>query len=239
MNMALVVLYDKSNPVNCTNAALTIAIEKQDNLTVVMQQLAYKIDHLKKTAIPGYYNELHIACNCSATGLELGSGITHENAAEIFKPLRFKVGNIVFLNSEAALIYKHGNNGALLCKRIAAAAYANVTASVSFKELSLHYPNIKYSQEVKDSTLCATWNCFGKISLINKYDADGKLFYTRNYPGNKAMQFVFEAICNSSYSIKQLPALHACEFVKTISRIGSRMKHYLYQHTIALVTVKH
>jgi len=238
MNMALVLLYNKSNPVNCTNAALTIAIGKQDSLTDVIQQLAYKLDHMKNTAVPGYYNELHIACNCSAAGFELGTGITHENAADIFKTLRFKVGNIVFLNTEAALIYKHGNNGALLCKKIAASAYANVTASVSFKEFSVLYQNIKYFNEEKDSTISATWNCFGRISIINKYNAEGKLFYTRNYPGNKAMQFVFEAICKSSDSIKQLPALYTYDFVKAISRFGNRMKHYLYQHTLALVAAK-
>ena len=234
--MALILLYDKSNPVNCTNAAISIAIEKQENITNVIQQLVHKLDHLKNTALPGYYNELHIACNCSANGLELGTGITHENAEAIFKPLRFKVGNIVFRNPEAALIYKNGNNGALLCKRIAASTYANVTASVSFKELALHY-SIRSIKELKDCTISATWNCFGKISILNKFNSEGRLFYTRNYPGTKAMQFVFDAICKSSVSVKQVPILNISGFVKRIFGVGNR--EHLHQHTPALVVAKH
>ena len=98
-------------------------------------------------------------------GLELGSGIHHKNIEEVFKPLRFKVGNITITGCGAAIKYPEGNNGLLMCEKLAQTVYAYVTASNNTNCLKLH---------TTETSTAGTWNYTGKLSLLREYNAYGE-----------------------------------------------------------------
>ncbi|MEP6929092.1 MAG: hypothetical protein ABI850_03735, partial [Flavobacterium sp.] len=191
--MSLIFLHDKTTGVQIPNAHLSIAVDPSDNLGVIIKQLAFTIDNTLSTAIPGWHNELHIACSCSAAGLMLGDGINHDNAAVLFKPLRYKVGNIIIHDPAAALIYRNGNNGVLLCKRLAVSVFANVMTSASVKQLpAINYTYSNTIKALKNFMVTATWNCTGSISILNKYDEKGNGTNLKMLPISELTDFSYD-----------------------------------------------
>lgn len=231
--MGLIVLYDKTNHRKVPNAHVSIAVNPSDDLKIIMQQLAFTIEHSISTAVPGCYNELHIVCSCTQAGLMLGHGIDHNNVAEIFKPLRYKIGNIIIHNPGAAFIYSDGNNGVLLCKRLSRSVFANVTATANLTtNIPLGYMFKRATKAHKTNISTATWNCTGKIAMLNTYDEKGKLIYSINFPGSNAMQFVLKAKTNETPSGLYI-------FRKKILRYSNRLGHYLYTHVPKLSVLEH
>jgi hypothetical protein len=109
---------------------LTKRITASDSLPNKINELLHDIETNINTAVPSYFNYLHILCHGTERGLQLGAppGLDQNNTL-IFSPLINKVGHIVIHGCSAAYVYPHGNNGRLMCQRLARAVNAIVTAS--------------------------------------------------------------------------------------------------------------
>jgi hypothetical protein len=225
--MGHILLYEKTTNGQMPKADISIAVDASCSLHKIIEQLVSLIDHTSATAVPGCYNELHIVCRCSLSGLMLGDGINHENVAELFKPLRYKIGNIIIHGENAALIYSNGNNGVLFCKRLARSVFANVSASVSVREISAEGFAAK-----------AVWNCAGKIMLLTKYNADGKIIYSINYPGNHALSLLMNAV-SALHNLTKPRSLSIQDFYQKVLNYRNRLSNYVHVHLWKLMPVKH
>jgi len=175
--MASILLYDERFPANTTKADLVMCIRQDDNLITRIQELSRSIQSKLISISPGWFHELHICCNSDNSGLILGSGINHKNIAEIFAALKFKIGNVIISGCGATLVYPLGNNGILMCKRLARAVYANVTAS---NVAMTHQPGNKL---LLDKGCIVTWNQSGSIHSMQEFDPGGKMIHVLHHPG--------------------------------------------------------
>lgn len=236
--MGLIILHDKTTGVRIPGAHLSIAVDPSDDLNKIIQQLVFTIDHTLNTALPGCYNELHIACSCSEAGLLLGGGINHNNVAELFKPLRYKVGNIIIHHPGAAFIYDNGNNGVLLCRRLALSVFANVTASASLSNMPADDACKRTFKQSDNFTITATWNGRGKISVVNEYDKNGKVVHSINYPGHNVANLFMYATIPFYNTTKTRSSSGFSVFFEKIHYCYTQLGQYLHTHGLKFIPVK-
>lgn len=183
--MGTIILYDDSLNINTSKADIAVAVSKGEFLYEKIQQLAAEIQLKMSSKIPGCYNSLHIFCNCSEWGLELGSGVHEANITSIFLPLKYKIGNIYILGCNAATIFKSANSGINMCKKLAQATYACVTASNGYNFETGTYSEPRKNTDWTGSV--ATWNQLGKLILLREYNESGVLIRTIDHPGQLLM----------------------------------------------------
>jgi hypothetical protein len=237
--MGHILLYDRTANKQTPKADISIAVDASCSLSKIIEQLVFSIDHTPGTAVPGCYNELHIICGCSASGLMLGGGINHENVAKLFKPLRYKIGNIIIHCESSLLIYTKGNNGVLLCRKLALSVFANVTASVSIKDVvDINYPAESPEKIANSFDIKAVWNCAGKIKLLTKYDANGKIIYSVNCPGNHAVNLLMNVV-SSMHSLTESRSLSIQDLYQKILNYWRRFSCYLHLYRWKPMPIKH
>gem|GEM_PF-5156514 len=225
--MASILIYDESVAVNLVKADLAIKISRFDNLQLKIRELAQEVQSKFISATPGWFHELHIYCNSNRDGLQLGTGINHENVTGIFTALRFKVGSITIHDCNASFVYTNANNGILMCKKLACAVYANVTSSINDPEIS--------SDNNANSTV-VTWNQFGHISSLMGLDHLGKMIYVLQRPGLNAISR-FKRVCRqkNNQSIKKQHPFIWQGLKKAISLIGASFTHHPQPATAKVV----
>ncbi len=183
-----------------------MTVGPSDNIFRKLHELAAQIEQQCLSFAPGWTHQLQVHCPCNENGLQLGSGLTADNISKAFAILRFKTGSILISGCGAAAIYRMGNNGLLMCKRLAASAYSNVTASGGF---TLHQ-------------LTATWNALGKLTALQEHDVNGALVNGIPHPGHTSIEY-FKHTCHQKASQPGTPVRFS------FSTIMAQVKVYALQ----------
>ena len=176
--MATIVLHADSLTPNITKADIVMGIKETEDVSKKIKDLARLIQDKLITVAPGWMHVLHIFCNSSDNGLELGKGIDHKNVTAIFLPLKCKVGSIVIHGCGAAAVYSKANNGALMCKRMAQSVFANVTASdvvPSTSTVNHIFNGCNKNLYLNHGGTVGEWNQAGKLIFVQEYNEAGNL----------------------------------------------------------------
>lgn len=226
--MGVIILYDSNVTTDITKADLAMSITRSDNIYSKIQELAALIQKNPKTSIQGWANVLHIVCNGSSAGLQLGQGIHHKNVAKIFLSLRFKIGNIIIHSCGAAHIYKAANNGVLMCKKLAHSTFTNVTASDSPCYFTRYISQENNPAEyTKWRGIVATWNQLGKLSMLQEYNNNGDFISNIHQPLHSVLQYFKRPVTTT------ISATSVNYFGKDISQSGIITRFYsLYKNIV-------
>jgi len=234
--MAAVVLHTGSLE-NSIKADIVMSIKETDDINKKIQELAIQIQEKLISVEPGWMHVLHVICNGTEEGLQLGRLVDDKNIAKIFEPLRFKVGSIVIHGCAAAAIYSKANNGVLMCKKLARAVYANVTASNAIPVVSTlnHIFNgCNKNLYLNNGGTIGEWNQSGKLIFIQEYSEDGNpvpngthlRHHTKNhFKISRSASDALPESGNSKFSKKNL--LRAMK-LKKISALYLYFSHFLH-----------
>jgi len=235
--MASILLYDERFPIDATKADLVMCVRRDDNLIVRIQELSRLIQSKLLSVSPGWSHELHICCHCDDRGLILGTGVNHKNIAQVFAPLKFKIGNVIISECSAALIYPLGNNGVLMCKKLSRAVYANVTASNS----TMHQLFQQGKNALSNHGNIVTWNQSGSIHSIQEFDNNGKIKGILHHPGLHAVIALKKTCLQKRISTPNL-LRSRYSFVSTLKKLlpGLINSFHTNHHTVsAKIIAKH